>query len=188
METLILKLDNLTLRNIFVHDFKSFSKYNENSEDIIIFSCESKYEEELLNILDKKEIKYNISGFETREFRGIVKEILVETLDESTLIVRLSGVDESVKLKLNKKLVRLYQDTTLPVKKVIEDILKDYGMDYHISKNIDMEIGRVYYQYNEDDWAFLVRILSDINERIFINKDGIIIIGEEKLSEEEEVA
>ncbi|WP_064608553.1 hypothetical protein [Streptobacillus moniliformis] len=188
METLTLKLDNLTLQNIFVHDFKSFSKYNEHSEDIIIFSCKKKYEEELLNILDKKEIKYDITGLETREFKGLVKEILVEDLDESTLIVRLNGIDESIKLKLNKNLVRLYQDTTLPVRKVIEDVLRDYKIEYHISKNIDMEIGRVYYQYNEDDWAFLVRILSDFDERIFINKEGIIIIGEEKLSEEEEVA
>ncbi|WP_073508133.1 hypothetical protein [Streptobacillus notomytis] len=188
METLALKLDNLTLKNIFIHDFKSLSKYNEHGEDIIIFSCESKYEEDLLNILEKKEIKYNIIGFETKEFKGIVKEILVETLDESTLIVRLSGVDESIKLKLNKNLVRLYQDTTLSVKKVVEDILKDYEIDYHISKNLDMEIGRVYYQYNEDDWSFLVRILSDFDERVLINKEGIMLIGEEKLSEEEEVA
>ncbi|NYV27360.1 hypothetical protein HP397_00775 [Streptobacillus felis] len=182
-----INLNEINLKEVFVYDFKSTGKYNEHVEDIVIFSCKSNYKNDLIKLIDNKDVKYEIIGLETKKFNGIVKEILFENLDEKTLVVRLSGVDESIKLSLNKNLKRLYQDPNMPVKKIIEDIIKDYGTDYHISKNIDMEIGRVYYQYNEDDWSFLVRLLSDFNERIFINRDGIILFGEEKLSEAEEI-
>ncbi|WP_156299950.1 hypothetical protein [Streptobacillus canis] len=188
MKCVVLRINNITFENIYIYDFKSKCKFNSHNEDIVIFSCDKEYEEKLNIILESDEITYEIVGLENKEMKGLIKELLIEPLNDSTIVVRLCGVDESIRLSLNKGLVRLYQDTRLPVKQVIEDVLKDYGFNYHISKNINMEIGRVYYQFNEDDWSFLVRVLSDFNERIFINREGIIVFGEEQLFEVEEIA
>ena len=76
-----------------------------------------------------------------------------------------------------EKKSRSFQDTSMTLSGLLEEILKDYpGADYCLSLP-DQAIGRLLVQYRETDWEFLKRVFSEYYAPlgVFMGQEGIRI-------------
>ena len=80
-----------------------------------------------------------------------------------------------------KNMFRIYQDADTTYEKIIKDIMAEYKLSYYISKKLNKKINRMYVQYNETDYEFILRILSDIKEIVYVTYEGIILFGMQNL-------
>ena len=129
--------------------------------------------------------KCEIKNKEQNIFQGIIKEVICENLSDTRVVIRLEAIDSTYLLDEECK-NRIYQDTNISYKTIVEDILKNRGINYHISKSFDKKIDKIFYQ-NETDWKFLVRISSYIGEPIFITTEGVILFGSDNIYNVESV-
>lgn len=174
-----IKINNNRIEKFHLEELEIRNVYNDHKKLLLILRIE-KSEESKFDLNNK--LKIDILKEKNRVFSGIVNDLIIETLDEKELVVRIEALDESIYLVKNKN-NRIYQDSKITFKNIIEDVLKNSNFNYHISKVFQKAVGRVLYQYEESDWDFLIRISSYINQPVIITKENVILFGYEELSE-----
>ena len=178
-------LNGLELKGLEILELEIRAKYNMRTNLLGIFEIESSEFNKLENNLCQKNIKFEIKNKEQNIFQGIIKEVICENLSDSRVVLRIEAIDSTYVLDEECK-NRIYQDTNISYKTIVEDILKNRGINYHISKSFDKKIDKIFYQ-NETDWKFLVRISSYIGEPIFITTEGVILFGSDNIYNVESV-
>ena len=178
-------LNGLELKGLEILELEIRAKYNMRTNLLGIFEIESSEFKKLENNLCQKNIKFEIKNKEQNIFQGIIKEVICENLSDSRVVLRIEAIDSTYVLDEECK-NRIYQDTNISYKTIVEDILKNRGINYHISKSFDKKIDKIFYQ-NETDWKFLVRISSYIGEHIFITTEGVILFGSDNIYNVESV-
>ncbi|WP_394903634.1 contractile injection system protein, VgrG/Pvc8 family [Clostridium butyricum] len=106
------------------------------------------------------EIYYNNGNRETI-FWGIVVDIEIDVEDE-VYEIKLKAKSMTYLMDIERK-SRSFQDITLSMQDVINDVMSDYDNSNFIVKIPEKAIGELIIQYEETDWEFLCRLVSKYN-------------------------
>lgn len=126
----------------------------------------SDYEEAIkdLNVNSKIQIEYGMEGKELPVFNGLITSADVLSTPEEyhpLYDIRIVGMSYSCLLDRERK-VRIYQDTEVLYKQIIENILSAYpDSNFLMSPELrEIKLDSFTIQYNETDWEFLKRLAS----------------------------
>ena len=143
-----------------------------------------KYKELKANFYNSK-AKFKVRNKGENIFDGTLSEVISDKNIDNKVTIRVEAFDNSIFLDENKK-SRIYQDKNLTYKNIIDDILKGSNISYVVSKKFNVAINKVFRQL-ETDWNFLVRICSNLGEAIFVTNEGVILFGDDCISNIESV-
>lgn len=129
--------------------------------------------------------KFKVRNRGVNIFDGTLNEVMSDKNMDNKVTIRLEAFDNSKFLDENKK-SRVYQDKNITYKNIIDDILKDSNISYVVSKKFNVAINKVFRQL-ETDWNFLVRICSNLGEAVFVTNEGVILFGDDCISNIERV-
>lgn len=111
------------------------------------------------------EVYYEGSNAETL-FYGIVTNVEVEVdVEIYTLTIEAKSMSYLLDVKLKS---RSFQNTSLSVHSLIQQIMSEYGNAEYILNIPDEPVGELLIQYEESDWEFLKRIVSKFNAGLII--------------------
>ncbi len=160
-------VDNNELLAYKVQDLNIVSNFNTHTKLILNLKLKNPF-----NMFNK-----NIEIITDKKiFKGRI--ILFENMNEEDISI----ISYSATYELDiKNMFRIYQDADTTYEKIIKDIMGEYKLNYYISKNLNKKINRMYVQYNETDYEFILRILADINEIVYVTYEGIILFGMQNL-------
>lgn len=177
------------------YDLKEFKiTMEENRHSILYIEVEIKKEfQEKYTInkflkLEQKEIfgnsKYNNKKIEIKfnnleYFCGIIKSIKIGNENSKGISVVIEAKSKSEMLDRVKK-YRVYQNINATYEEIIKELLNPYQEEikYLINEKIKIsKINKVFIQYNETEWEFLIRIMSNIGLAVFNGGYGEIILG-----------
>lgn len=184
-EVLELELGDCLVKEFKLSELEMKSKFNEHTNLIMIFEVDSnKYKELKTNFYNPKS-RFKVRNRGVNIFDGTLYEVMSDKNMDNKVIIRLEAFDNSKFLDENKK-SRVYQDKNITYKNIIDDILKDSNISYVVSKKFNVAINKVFRQL-ETDWNFLVRICSNLGEAIFVTNEGVILFGDDCISNIERV-
>lgn len=160
-------VDNNELLAYKIQDLNIVSNFNTHTKLILNLKLKNPF-----NMFNK-----NIEIITDKKiFKGRI--ILFENMNEEDISI----ISYSATYELDiKNMFRIYQDADTTYEKIIKDIMGEYKLNYYISKNLNKKINRMYVQYNETDYEFILRILADINEIVYVTYEGIILFGMQNL-------
>ena len=168
-EVLELELGDCLVKEFKLSELEMKSKFNEHTNLIMIFEVDSnKYKELKTNFYNPKS-KFKVRNRGVNIFDGTLNEVMSDKNMDNKVIIRLEAFDNSKFLDENKK-SRVYQD----------------NISYVVSKKFNVAINKVFRQL-ETDWNFLVRICSNLGEAIFVTNEGVILFGDDCISNIERV-
>lgn len=184
------KVLKFELGNCLVEEFKLSelemkSKYNRHTNLIMIFEVDLEKYKELKPNFYNPTAKLKIKNKGENIFEGVLFDVLSNKNVNNKVTIRIEAFDNSILLDENKK-SRIYQDKNITYKNIIDDILKGTGINYVVSKKFNVSINRVFRQL-ETDWSFLVRLYSNLGEAIFVTSEGVILFGDDCISNVERV-
>lgn len=179
------ELGDCLVKEFKLSELEMKSKFNEHTNLIMI--CEvnaDKYKELKANFYNSK-AKFKVRNKGENIFDGTLSEVISDKNIDNKVTIRVEAFDNSIFLDENKK-SRIYQDKNLTYKNIIDDILKGSNISYVVSKKFNVAINKVFRQL-ETDWNFLVRICSNLGEAIFVTNEGVILFGDDCISNIESV-
>lgn len=137
-------VDNNELLAYKVQDLNIVSNFNTHTKLILNLKLKNPF-----NMFNK-----NIEIITDKKiFKGRI--ILFENMNEEDISI----ISYSVTYELDiKNMFRIYQDADTTYEKIIKDIMGEYKLNYYISNNLNKKINRMYVQYNETDYEFILRI------------------------------
>lgn len=98
-------------------------------------------------------------------FNGVVDKVAYQK-ENQFLMLRISGIGETVKLDREKK-KQSFQNVRMTYRQVAQEVIKDYkGAKIIWNIDGDKELVNPLIQYNETDWEFLMRLCSHFNEMV----------------------
>ncbi|MGL6064728.1 MAG: contractile injection system protein, VgrG/Pvc8 family [Fusobacteriaceae bacterium] len=123
----------------------------------------------------KIEIKFN----ELEYFSGIIKNIKIrnENSEGTTTIIEAKSKSEILD---RVKKYRVYQNINATYEELIKEVLSVYQKEVSYiatDKLAKTKTNKIFIQYNETEWEFLVRLMSNIGLGIFSGRYGEIIFG-----------
>lgn len=184
-EVLELELGDCLVKEFKLSELEMKSKFNEHTNLIMIFEVDSNKYKELKTNFYNPNSKFKVRNRGVNIFDGTLNEVMSDKNMDNKVTIRLEAFDNSKFLDENKK-SRVYQDKNITYKNIIDDILKDSNISYVVSKKFNVAINKVFRQL-ETDWNFLVRICSNLGEAIFVTNEGVILFGDDCISNIERV-
>lgn len=172
-------LNSEQINDVAIKELEIKSKINEHNLLLLILEISKQDFEKNLNLFLQKDIKIKINEDKEMLFNGIIREIITEQNESSSYYLEILASDLSEVLS-NNNFKRIYQDFNISYKDIVEDVVSKLNLKYVVSDSLNKKIDRIFFQ-KEDDWSFLTRILSNINEGIFVNNDGLIMFGLQNL-------
>lgn len=175
-------INNKEINNSIIYDLYISNKYNEHSKLYISFEIENKIEEiEKAIYLEKNDIKIEIDKKEV--FYGKIINMNKKIYGNKGNKIEIKGISTSKEMDdINNKKYRIYQDINTKYSQIIKEIMSEYRIEYKIDEYLNNKIDRIYIQYDETDWEFINRILSNIDKKIYITSKNIIIFGETNIN------
>lgn len=163
------------LQEFKIKELEIKSIYNNHTHLALVIEITKNFFDKIEYIINNKNLEIEIKNNENNIFKGIISEFMIEKLENDAYFIQFEAFDFSYILSKNNH-IRIYQDYNITYKEIIEDIVSKLNLNYIISDKLNKKIDRIFYQ-REDDWSFIVRLLSYINEAIFINESGLIMFG-----------
>lgn len=164
--------ENLEIKDYKIEKFELLSSENDHSS----LHLDLHLKEEI-NFFENIKIIYENENI----FVGKVQKIEKITYSNEGKLLKVLAKSKSIILDGNLN-YRIFQDEKITYKQIVEKIVSKYNLNFLISKNLDKETCKMYVQYNESDFNFLKRILSDINEQIYISYAGNVLFGFTEIS------
>lgn len=122
-------------------------------------------ETDFYKIDDTVTITYKSDGKTKILFSGIIDKLSLEKDGEKRKI-RITAWDHTWNMdQIRRK--RLFQNPSMKIKEVIKEVLSSYQNSDFLFCMQDREIGRLFIQYEETDWEFLKRFLSNYGVMIY---------------------
>lgn len=174
-------VNNIELKDINVKELEISSRFNGCTKLLGIFQVPKKLSENFETLFDKEESIISIKVGDNNIFKGFVNEIIIQYNKYEKVFVRIESEDMTMQLRKEIK-NRVFQDTNFKYSDLVNEIMKDYDVEYTISDEYATNISQLYYQCDETDWDFLVRISNDINSIITVTKEGVIVFGYQKVN------
>ncbi len=114
-------------------------------------------------------LKISASGRDEFLFIGEISIVNISKFKHQTEL-SLTAFSYSVRLDKEKK-SKLFQNTEMTYREVIDHIFKNYQIVsiFDKSNSLNNKIAKVYFQYNETDWNFFKRIMSEMGLYFYIN-------------------
>lgn len=165
--------ENLEMKDYKIEKFEFLS--SENDHSIIYLDLHLK---EDINFFENIKIIYENENI----FIGKVQKIEKINYANEGKFLKILAKSKSIILDENIN-YRIFQDEKITYKQIVEKIITKYNLNFLISKSLDKATCKMYVQYNESDFNFLKRILSDINEQIYISYGGNILFGFTEISQ-----
>lgn len=170
---MIIKINNTEIKEYTLKRLSLKSAYNKHTELEIE-----------LEILDTQQLSGNIIEIEDKinYFSGEIYDKYVSKfgIDGKKALIKAYSYSKKMDIKKNYK---IFQDETITYYDICLELLKEYKFKYSISNSLKRPINRLYLQYAQTDFEFMARILNDINEVIYTNYSGILMIGLQNVSE-----
>lgn len=159
------------IKILSVDKVSSCTKWNAHSSCVIQGFFENSNKKEMEKLLYKDspiEIEIRKTDGETTYFFvGYILSIEIEEhIQGCKFLIELGDIGYEMD---RIKRVRVFQDTSMSYKDVINKIITPYGFSYLSDEPLDQEIGQIIVQYNETDWEFLKRIVSHFQTVLFAN-------------------
>lgn len=167
-----IKIDNKELKNYTIKKFNLNSSFNRHT-------CVS-LELELLDInqINGKNIELiDNSNF----FYGRIYEKLLSRYAREGRKAVIKAYSFSKLMDITKNF-RIFQDENITYYDIATEIMKQYKFKYIISDSLKIKTQRLYIQYEETDFSFLIRILYNIKEYIYSTYNGVIVIGVQNIA------
>lgn len=135
-------------------------------------------EQENSNLIVKIETNKNI---ENEIFNGIIDyfEILYYGNDGYEVYLEIFSKSIMLDRKLEKK-YRVFQDISWTYENIIDEINKEYRdkkIKVIVSEVCKKSIENIKIQFDETDWEFLKRLVSEMQTHVFATAKGIIMLG-----------
>lgn len=167
-----IKIDNKELKNYTIKKFELNSSFNRHAFINL--------ELELLDIsqLNGKNIELMDS---VNFFYGLIYEKLLSRYAKDGRKAVIKAYSYSKKMDISKNF-RIFQDENITYYEIVKEIMGKYKFKYIISDSLKIKTNRLYIQYEETDFEFLVRILYDIKEYVYSTYNGIFVIGVQNIS------
>lgn len=116
-------------------------------------------EEEFYRIDDTVTITYKKGGNTKILFSGVIDKLSLEKDGGKRRIV-ITAFDHTWSMdQIRRK--RLFQNPSMKIKEVVEEVLSSYPKSDFLFQIENKEIGQLFIQYEETDWEFLKRFLSN---------------------------
>ena len=108
------------------------------------------------------EVYYENKGSKNTLFYGIVTNINV-LVDQEVYKIDVEAKSMTYLLDIKVK-SRSFQDKSMPVKTIIKNVMSDYSNSSYLLNMPDEASGELIVQYEETDWEFIKRIVSEYNK------------------------
>lgn len=160
----ILSMERLTI----------LEEVNEHSTMSLTALLEGALQEDVIHELGEEVILYSfVEKKLTPLFYGVMTEIKV-ILEGNSYYLFVEAKSQTYKMDVGKK-SRSFQNKAMTSHALINSVMEGYQKQSHISCVKNTPIGKLILQYEETDWEFLKRVLSNYQESIYVENgfDGI---------------
>lgn len=168
-----IKIDEKELTNYIITKFALISEFNKHTK----LNIE-------LEMLDTSSINgSNIELIdESSFFKGKIYDKLISKYAKDGRKALICAFSYSKLMDIEKHF-RIFQDETITYYDIVKEVMKNYDFKYMISDKLKIKTDRLYIQYEETDFEFLKRILSNIHEYIYSTYNGLVMIGVQNVTD-----